>query len=157
MAENHRGVTSIASIPSTVATALRRTMVLGMPVLASDRPTFYFDRVASWTEHDSADKPWDWSQAPDTEDTPTPVQPICAMEFHAPLGRSGTQYSEVGDFHPTTVIVTFLAQDFAEAYNAAYLTVGPEQTRFWFRYWKPAIALGGMAVYQAHFEAQDTA
>lgn len=157
MAEQHGGLSAIATIPASVETALRRTMVLGLATEDVDKPTFYFERAVSWHDHDSANKPWDWTAAPILDITPPPVQPICAIEFFAPLGRTGAQYTEVGDFFPSTLIVTFTTTDYADAKDTSYLTVGPEGTRYWFRYWKPVLGLGGLNVYQAHFEAQDTA
>lgn len=157
MAENHGGVDAIAQIPSSVETALRRTMVLGLPEDDTQKPTFHFDRDVTWADHDSADKPWDWTDAPTLDNTPASVQPICAMEFFAPLGRTGAQYTEVGDFFPSTVIVTFTETDYLTVVNSSYFTMGPADTRYWFRYWRPTVGLGTLTVYQAHFEAQDTA
>lgn len=156
MAESHGGISSIADIPNTVELALRRTMVLGLPPNESERPTFYFDKVVSWLEHDVEGKPWDWTTAPDSESQKTPVQPICAFEFHAPLGRSGSQHTEVGDFFPSTVIITLMAIDLTSVLDASHVVIGPATTRWFFRYFHPAVGLGGLTVYQAHFQAEDT-
>ena len=156
MAEEHAGVKSIASVPTVVEDRLRQTMVLGLPVADADKPTFYFDRQVTWADHDTEGNPWDWEATPATDDTPTSVQPICAYEFHAPLGRSGAQFSEVGDFFPSTLIVTFTETDYLLAVNSAYVTVGSSNTKYWFRYWLPAYGLANMTFYQAHFQAEDS-
>jgi hypothetical protein len=157
MAESHRGVDAIASVPDFVQDRLRETMVFGLPNADADKPTFYFERQVSWTDHDSEDKPWDWTSAPASDTTVAPTQPICAVEFFAPLGRSGAQYSEVGDFFPSTVVITFVSEDdFNEAYGSSYVTVGPRATKWYFRYWKPEVSLGNIPVLQAHFQAEDT-
>jgi hypothetical protein len=136
---------------------MRETMVLGLPEVDADKPTFYFERQVAWADHDSEDQPWDWDDAPASDVTPAATQPICAVEFFSPLGRSGAQYSEVGDFFPSTVIITFVGDDdFNEAVNASYVTIGPTQTKWFFRYYKPEMALGGIPVRQAHFQAKDT-
>lgn len=157
MAESHRGLNAIATVPSSVTTALRRTMVLGLPVQDAHRPTFYFDKVVDWAEHDSEDQPWDFTQAPDSESQQASVQPVCAYEFFSPLGRSGAQYTEVGDFFASTLVFTFVsAADFAEVQGASHATVGPRSSRWFFRYWRPALGLGGIQVFQATFQAEDT-
>lgn len=157
MADSHRGVPSIATVPISVQDRLRETMVFGLPVLDVDKPMFYFDRQATWAKHDSEGNPWDWTAAPIADLTPPPVQPICSYEFFAPLGRAGSQFSEVGDFFPSTLIVTFVKEsDFAEAQNSTYVTIGPSLTKWYFRYSKPNVALGVITVYQAHFQAEDT-
>lgn len=156
MAESHAGVQSIATIPGNVEEALRQTMVLGLPAVESERPTFYFEKEVSWIEHDAEGNPWDWTTAPDTESQKDAVQPVCAYEFHSPLGRSGAQHTEVGDFFPSSLIVTLTETDLPDVVDASYVVVGPATTRWWFRYFHPALGLGGLTIYQAHFQAEDT-
>jgi hypothetical protein len=156
MAESHGGLEAIAIIPSTVEQQLRRTMVFGLPEDDAEKPTFYFAKQVSWVEHDIEGKPWDWTTAPDTEVQPAPVKPICAYEFHSPLGRTGAQHSEVGDFFPSTVVVTLTETDLPGVVDSSYLIIGPANTRWWFRYFYPTVGLGGLSIYQAHFQAEDT-
>lgn len=156
MATTHAGVKAIATIPTKVEDKLRQTMVLGLPEDDALKPTFHFERQVVWADFDVEDKPWDWTAAPVTDTTPAPVKPICAVEFFSPLGRSGAQFAEVGDFFPSTVIVTFMEPDYLLARDSSHVIIGPEQTRWWFRYWKPVVGLGRMTVYQAHFQAEDT-
>lgn len=158
MAENHRGVPAIASVPSSVVQQLRQTMVLGLPVIPSHRPTFYFAKQVNWSQHDSERQPWDFRKAPDSSIERDPVQPVCAFEFSAPIGRTGADFTEVGDFYGSTVIFTFVGEsDFAEVEGASHATVGPKDTKWHFRYWRPSLGLGGIPVFQATFQAQDTA
>lgn len=156
MATSHRGVDSIATIPSSVQARLRETMVLGLPAPDAEKPTFYFARQVSWADFDAEGHPWDWTAAPALDETPDPVQPICAYEFFSPLGRAGSHFSEVGDFFPSTLIVTFTETDFPEVVDSSYATVGPSNTRFWFRYYRPSLGLGGLTFYQVHLQAEDT-
>lgn len=156
MAESHDGVTAIATIPSSLEETFRRTMVLGLPPNDADKPTFYFARQVTWADHDVEDQPWDWTAAPSTDSTPAPVTPICAYEFFSPLGRSGAEYSEVGDWFPSTVRFTFTETDFQKVVDSSYVIIGPRQTKWWFRYFMPAIGLGGLTIYQAHFQAENT-
>lgn len=156
MAESHQGVQAIATVPSTVAIALRRTMVLGLPNDDDDKPTFHFERQVTWTDHDVEDQPWDWTDAPSLDTTPPSVQPICAYEFFSPIGRSGAQYSEVGDFFPSTLVITLMATDFPDVVGSSYVTIGPESTKWYFRYYRPVYGLGGLDVYQVTMQAEDT-
>jgi hypothetical protein len=156
MAESHGGLEAIAVIPSTVEEQLRRTMVLGLPQDDAEKPTFFFEKVVSWAEQDSEGRPWDWTTAPDSETQKASVKPICAYEFTAPLGRSGAQFSEVGDFFVSTVIITITETDLPDILDSSHVVIGPGSTRWWFRYFHPALGLGGLTVYQAHFQAEDT-
>lgn len=156
MAETHLGVESIAVIPDSVGVALRRTMVLGLPIDDADKPTFYFERQVSWADQDAEGNPWDWTSAPAADTTKAPVKPICAVEFFAPLGRAGSQFSDAGDFFPSTVVITMLEEDFLTVVDSSYVTIGPALTKWWFRYNRPALGLGGLSVYQATFQAEDT-
>lgn len=156
MAKTHAGVPSIATVPSFVEDRLRETMVLGLPNDDADKPTFYFERSVQWADHDVEGHPWNWAEAPVIDTTQAPVQPICAYEFFAPLGRAGSQFTEAGDFYPSTLIVTLMEADIAAVENSSYVTVGPSQTRFWFRYYLPMYGLDGLNVYQIHFQAEDT-
>jgi hypothetical protein len=154
VAESIGGIQSIATIPASVKTVLKRTMVFGMSDVAADRPTFYFDRVATWTDHDTEENPWDWTAAPVTDTTASPVQPICAYEFFSPLGRLGETVTEVGDFNPTTLLVTMFEEEFQAVNGATYCTVKESEQKFYFRYWRPSYYLETIGVHQVHMNAQ---
>jgi hypothetical protein len=155
VAESHQGVGAIASIPADrVRNALNATMVLGLPANEADRPTFYFDRVVDWDNHDSENKPWDWTDVPTSEENPASVQPIVATEFFSPLGRQGAEYTEVGDFTPTTVVFTMMDDQFSSVFGSSYAQIGPSTKKWFFRFWRPAVALGSLQVYQVHFVAE---
>lgn len=154
MAESHGGFDSIAVIPTdTIRETLRRTMVMGLPVEDAEKPTFYFKYEAVWDNHDSENNPWDWHSAPESSSQRSPVQPVCAFEFFSPLGRQGAFPTEVGEFNPTTLVVTMFEDEFAEVNGASYATAGPSQVRFFFRFWRPSIGLGDMTVYEVHMTA----
>lgn len=154
MAESHDGVDSIAVIPvDLIRDTLRQTMVMGLPVEDAEKPTFYFPLVAVWADHDSEQNPWDWTDAPMATAQRPSVQPICAFEFFSPLGRQGAFSTEVGDFNPTTLVVTMLEDEFEAVEGASYATVGPSNQRWYFRFWRPSYGLGDMTVYQVHLGA----
>lgn len=155
MATQHGGFESIANIPvDQIRETLRRTMVMGLPVEDSEKPTFYFGRAVAWSEHDSEGNPWDWDTAPATDVTPTSVQPVCSWEFFSPLGRQGAFPTEVGDFSPTTVVFTMFEDEYAQVNGAEYATVGPSDKRYYFRFWRPSVGLGDMTVYEIHCVAE---
>lgn len=154
MAEEHDGYESIAVIPTEMLRdVFRRTMVMGLPVEDAEKPTFYFRYVAEWERHDSENNPWDWQAAPDSEEQREPVQPICAYQFFSPLGRQGAFPTEVGDFSPSSLVVTMLEDEFEAVDGASYATVGPSNVRYFFRFWRPSYGLGDMTVYEVHMAA----
>jgi hypothetical protein len=155
MAEQKGGFDAIATIDAdALRETFKRTMVLGLPSNVADQPTFYFERVVTWADYDRDNKPWDWTAAPLTEENKPAVSPICAYEFFAPLGRQGATYTEVGEFNPTTVVVTFTDDEFAKVEDSSYMTIGPSDQRWYFRYYRPQVSLGSLGVFQAHFVAQ---
>ena len=129
-------------------------MVMGLPETDAHKPTFYFDRVVEWERHDREDSPWDFGDSPTVETQRSPVRPICAYEFFSPLGRQGAYPTEVGDFNPTTLIVTLLDDEWASVRGFSYVTVGPTAERWLFRYWRPSYSLGNFPVYQIHCSAE---
>lgn len=155
MAESHGGFDAIAVLPEdNIRDRLRRTMVLGLPAVDAEKPTFVFEREVEWIRHDHEGSPWDWSLAPLAASLKASVQPICAYEFFSPLGRQGGFPTEVGDFNPTTVVFTMFEDEYNEVINSSYATVGPSGHRWYFRFWRPSYGLGGITVYQVHMVAE---
>lgn len=149
MAESIGGRNSIANIPTAdVKEALLRTMVMGMASAAVDRPTFYFDGEQTYDPDDTEGSPWDWTQTPVTDTSADPIQVLCAYEFYSPLGRQGSFQTEVGEFNPTTVVVTMFREQFDAVYGFTYMKIGPSQQDWYFRHHKPGVALNDMDVYQ---------
>ncbi len=158
MAESFAGYDSIAVLNTDqLRETLRRTMVLGLPDSDTEKPTFYFERVVDFARHDQEGKPWDWTTAPLSEMQAAAVQPICAYEFFSPLGRQGGYSTEVGEFNPTTMIITMFEDEFTEVSGFSYVTVGPGDRRWYFRYWRPAYSINDMTVYQIHCVSEGTA
>lgn len=154
MAESAGGFESIAVIDTdNIREILRRTMVMALPTESDDQPTFHFDRVVDWAEHDREGSPWDWSSAPESETIVASVQALCAFEFFSPLGRQGAFYTEVGEFNPTTVVLTMFEDEFDEVYGFSYMTIGPSDQKWYFRYWRPAVGLNDLTVYQVQCSA----
>lgn len=158
MANKIGNISSIASIPTdNLRDIWRRTMVMGLPETEADRPTFYFERVVAWEDHDSADKPWDWTDAPLTDSTATAVRVICAYSFAAPFGRQGALFERSGEYNQSTLTITMFEEEFAAVTNSSHVTIGPGLERKWyFRYWKPASALNDLTIYEATFASEDT-
>lgn len=154
MAEQKDGLSAIATIDAaSLRETFKRTMIFGLPSDEADQPTFFFEREVEWDDHDRAEEPWDWTAAPTTDEQPDPVKPICAYEFHAPLGRQNATFTEVGEFNPNTLIVTFTDDEFEKAKNSSYVMVGPSTQKFYFLYFQPGVALGALDIYQVTFQA----
>lgn len=130
-------------------------MVIGMPVLEGERPTFYWTPQRSFEYVDAAGNPFDWDAVPDSSITRAPVQANCAYEFSAPLGRQGAHETEVGQFNPTTLMITILDEEFEEIRGFRWVEVGPGQEKWYFRFYQPAIGLGDMTVYRITCTAEE--
>lgn len=155
MAELKDGLKSIATIDAaSLRETFKRTMIMGLPVAEADQPTFFFERAVVWADFDRANQPWDWTAAPLTDVSATPIAAICAYEFFAPLGRQGSSYTEVGEFNPTTVVVTLTDDEFLRVQDASHLTIGPSDQKWYFRYFRPQVNLGSLGIFQVHFVAQ---
>lgn len=158
MAEQHEGFESIAVIATDqLRETLKRTMVMGLPTEDAEKPTFVFEREVDFDRHDTEGSPWDYADAPVSDTLQAPVQPICAYEFFSPLGRQGSFLTEVGEFNPTTVVLTLFEDEFAEVFGFSYVTIGPDDTRWYFRHWRPASGLNDLTVYQVHCVAEGAA
>lgn len=154
MAESHDGFDSIAVINTdNLREVLRRTMVMGLPEEDSQKPTFYFERIVAWDEYDTENNPWEWDQAPIAETQQQPVRPICTYEFFAPLGRQGAHFTEVGDFNPTTLLVTVFEDELAQIWGSSHVEIGPSTLRWYFRYWRPAGGLNDLTIYQVTYNS----
>lgn len=157
MADTIGGVASIANIPTdALRETLRQTMVMGLPQIVSERPTFYFEGEKTYADADLEGSPWDWTDTPATDTSADPVQVLCAYEFFSPLGRQGSFLTEVGEFNPTTIVLTMFEDEFNTVYGFTYMEAGPSDQRWYFRFYKPAIGLNDLTVYQIHCVATGT-
>lgn len=151
------GRSSIANIPTdSLRESLRQTMVMGLPDTVGERPTFYFEGEKTFEDHDLEGSPWDWNDVPVTDTSKGPVQVLCAYEFFSPLGRQGAFLTEVGEFNPTTVKLTMFESEFQSVYGFTYVTIGPSQQRWWFRFFEPAVSLNDLTVYTVQCVATGT-
>jgi len=149
VAESIGARSSIASIPTdSIREVLRRTMVMGLPATVADRPTFYFEGEQSYQLEDREGSPWDWTAVPVADTSASPIQVLCAYEFFSPLGRQGSFPTEVGEFNPTTVVVTMFEDEFAGVYGFTYVTIGSSSQKWYFRDWKPSVSLNDLTVYE---------
>jgi hypothetical protein len=157
MADSIGGIDSIAVIDTaTLRGILRQTMVLGTAEDVANRPTFYFEGEQAFDDADLEGSPWNWTDTPATDTSDSPLQILCAVEFFAPLGRQGAFSTEVGEFNPNTVVLTMFEDEFNVAYGFTYLTIGPSDQRYYFRFYKPAVGLNDLTVYQLHCVATGT-
>jgi hypothetical protein len=154
MAKTIDGVDSIANIPTgTVRDNLRATMVMGLPEIDTERPTFFFEDDKTYTREDLEGSPWDWTATPVVSVVKGSVQVLCAYQYFSPLGRQGAFYTEVGEFNPTTLVISMFEEEFNSVFGFDYVTVGPDDTRWHFRTWKPAVSLNDLTLYEVHTAA----
>lgn len=127
-----------------------------MGIAENEQPTFYFEGEQTFDDADLEGSPWNWTDTPSVDTAKGPLQILCAVEFFAPLGRQGAFSTEVGEFNPNTVVLTMFEDEFSEAYGFTYLTIGPSDQRYYFRFYKPAVGLNDLTVYQLHCVATGT-
>lgn len=155
MAESAGGFDAPAVPVDTIKEALLSAMALGFPVEESEQPTFHFQGAADYTYEDAAGNPIDWTATPTSSSGASEVSVLCAYEFSAPLGRQGAHETAVGQFNPTTLILTLIDDQFEEIRGFRYCTVGPSDEKWYFRFYQPAVGLGGMTVYQVTCTAEE--
>lgn len=148
MAESIDGVDSFPIPADDIRDVLLRAMVMGMPEEVEHRATFWFvpDLVVDGPV-DHAGQPVDWS-SPVVSGGPRSEQVICTVEFSAPIGRQASVDTAVGQFTPSTLVLTFFEEQFETVRGFQYVTVGPDGDRWFPRVYQPPVGLGGLTVFQ---------
>ncbi len=157
MADEIGGRTSIANIPTeTIRETLRQTMVMALSTVVADRPTFVFEGEQDYQYEDREGSPWDWTDSATADSSKDSIQVLCAYEFFSPLGRQGAFLTEVGEFNPSTVVITMFEDEFAAIQGFTYVNIGPSIQSFYFRFYKPSVSLNDLTVYQVTCVASGT-
>lgn len=126
---------------------IRQTMLMGLPNVSADKPTFYFREVKTWpagTVTDTEGSPLDPRIQP-TITSPEPVQVPCAVEFKT---TRNDDEGLAGSFHDTAATLTILDVDWELIKDAIEVTLNGE--RYYISYESPVIALGPVDVHTVH-------
>ncbi len=129
-------------------------MVLGLPNLTADKPTFYWDTDKTFTKASPDGRPLDFTATPATSGTPQdPVQVPCAVEL---LDSSGSVIeTPVGNFNADQARLTFFADAYELVADFDWCTLGDNRYNWDKRL--PTLALGLVDVIQVLVVAPDEA
>lgn len=132
-------------------TAIKNTMKMGAPTDASERATFIWTTVKTFSRADSGGKPWTKDATAATVVTHDPVQVDVAVEFipRATIA-SGTP---MGAFESPRAVITVLDEDYALIEGANKVLLGGNS--YTIDYIAPPVGLFDVTVYEIHCSAID--
>jgi hypothetical protein len=130
-------------------TAIRAAMVMGAPLDTSQKTTFIFSDVSTYSPEDPDNNPYDWTQTPVTEVAERRVIVPAAVQY-ATAAVVGTT---MGDFDATRAVITLLDVDYALVAGADLVLLGNTHYVLDPPGWIP-LALFDVGVYQVHVTAR---
>lgn len=132
-------------------TAIRNTMVMGLPNATLEKPTFRWNTERTYAIEDPQDNPYSWDAAPVTVTAHADVQVPVAVEFAA--RPAGSQDTSIGQFDATRVTLTVLDVDYALIEGADIVLLGGNT--YDIQFVGPPIGLFEVTVYSIYAEARD--
>lgn len=143
--------------------ATRETMKMGMPDDDAEKLTWWFKRDQEYSPADMAGDPFDWTDAPISDEPGNPDIPDpdpnhdqslivdYAIEFSSrPAGSTTTVLGEVDNSRAT---ITLFRVDFEKIKTADYATI--ENTTYLIQFKAPPLGLFTSTVVQVYLEAVD--
>lgn len=148
---------------ATFRTAIRNTMLMGIPEDPDERLTWWWRRDQTYSPDDPAGDPYDWTQTPVTNapgnpalgDTGTDqsLQVAYALEYAArPAGSANTVFGEIDT---SRAVVSLADTEHEQVKTADYCTIGNTTYRIQFQ--GPPVGLFGFTLHQIYLEAEDSA
>ena len=131
--------------------AVKFAMKMGLPEDTSERATFQWETVKTYTVTDSSGNPWKHDSPTNSVVTHADVKVDVAVEF---IPRT-TQASgnAIGDFDSPRAIITILDSDFPSVSGADKVLLGGNTYKIDFV--APSIGLFDVTVYQIYCSALD--
>lgn len=136
---------------SRFRTAIRNTMVMGMPNATSDQATFRWTTTHTYSPQDPLDDPYTWTQTPVTTTTHADVVVPVAWEFSA--RPSASLETVIGEFDSPRVIVTILDVDYELVQGADLIIMGGNT--YVIEFVAPPLGLFDVSVFQIYCVARD--
>jgi hypothetical protein len=140
---------------ATFRTNIRFAMDMGLPVDPSERPTFHWKTIRTYTHEDSASNPFSWESTPATETTFPDVQVSCAVTFGK--GSEAEVNTNVGEINATSAVLTVLDEDYAlltvDGVRANQVSLGGDLYEI--EYVAPPTGLFDVTVYEIYCQAVD--
>lgn len=100
-------------------------MNMGTPNVPSEALTFVWEEVTSFADADDAGHPFDWTNAPATQDQVSELQVPAAVE----RGVISTTETSVGQFDDSHITITILGEEWQEVLTHSSGRA-PEQVRY---------------------------
>lgn len=140
--------------------AIAFAMQMGLPSTESERVTFQWDAVQTFATADTHGKPYDWTDAVETEtapaDIPASLTVPCAVEFSACRSSSGETI--MGEFDTSALTITLLDTHYALLVDddlGLPDKVIVDGNTYDVKLWTPPLALFTVTVYQCVAQARD--
>lgn len=145
--------------PTQFRTSIRQTMEMGMPTTVSERLTWHWNRVQTFSPQDPTTNPYEWDQATVTDVPGNSAEPdgslvvTYALEF-ASRQQEGED-TPFGQFDTTRAVVTMLDEEYVLVSTADYASINGSVYEIDFS--GPPLGLFEVTVYQVYLTARDEA
>lgn len=140
--------------------AIEFAMSMGLPGTESERVTFQWDDVDTFTTPDERGNPYAWTDSPastvSAADIPASLTVPCAVEFTARRSSSGDTI--MGSFDASAITITLLDTQYALLQDANLglpNKVIVDGNTYDIGFWGAPVALFTVTVYQAYAQARD--
>jgi hypothetical protein len=148
--------------PAAFRDAIEFAMAMGLPGAVGERVTFVWKPVKTYTNEDTRNAPYDFTEAPATNvtatDVPASLTVPAAVEFRGSKTNSGD--TVIGSFDAATAEITVLDTAYAQLIDD---TLGlPDMVTidgsiYDIDYWHPPVGLFAVSVYTCIASARDEA
>lgn len=126
-------------------------MNMGLPSATSERATFKWLPVREFTTKDRSNRPYDWTDAPVTEEIHADVQIPVAVEYVARGSQS--RDTAVGRMDPSAATLTVLDIHYPQIQGATQVEF--DGNTYDIVFVAPPVGLFDVTVYQIHVAARD--
>lgn len=140
--------------------AIEFAMQMGLPGTQSERVTFQWDDVKTFSNPDERGNPYDWTNTPSSTisaaDVPASLTVPCAVQFSARRTSSGDTI--MASFDAAAITITLLDTQYALLQDGDLglpnkLIV--DGNTYDIIFWGPPVGLFTVTVYQAYAQARD--
>ncbi len=136
--------------PGEFRTAIRATMLMGMPESTAERATFRWNVEKEFAKEDAGGQPFDWTSTPTTTVTKVDVQVPVAVEFSRTTDVAG---NAIGNFDMSRAVLTLLDVDQELVEGADEVVLGGNT--YDVEFLEPPVGLFSVTVYRWHIRARD--
>jgi hypothetical protein len=135
---------------AAVRAGLRLAMQVGLPITASERPTFFMPQTVTATGHnlDGSKVPFDPTVQPTRSARQTHQVP-CAIEYADGTGK----IAALGIIDPATVVLTLLDEDYATVRGFEFVVITGQ--KFFYRSTEPGQGLVDVGIWRVRCVSED--